>query len=194
MASLTITTTITTTGTIIIVLKSAARSCFHRQQLSSSLLASRSSWLVSIIIISTITIIMTCFHHHHLQVPKDSMHLLRSAKPGESDLPWWVICTNSNWNGWDYYTTAPSVQTIISWLHRRLLSKHHNFPYLLFRSGMTFGLAISSIWYWCSDQVLFRFVTCTCTCYLLSPLYGTGVPTRFFLDLLEDNVHYKTQN
>merc|ERR1719430_1579285 len=42
-------------------------------------------------------------------VPKDSMHLLRSAKPGESDLPW---------------------------------------------SGMTFGLAISSIWYWCSDQVI----------------------------------------
>merc|ERR1712130_140548 len=43
------------------------------------------------------------------EVPKDSMHLLRSAKPGESDLPW---------------------------------------------SGMTFGLAISSIWYWCSDQVI----------------------------------------
>merc|ERR1719153_1963266 len=43
------------------------------------------------------------------EVPKDSMHLLRSAKPGESDLPW---------------------------------------------TGMTFGLAISSIWYWCSDQVI----------------------------------------
>merc|ERR1719153_994134 len=43
------------------------------------------------------------------EVPKDSMHLLRSAVPGESDLPW---------------------------------------------SGMTFGLAISSIWYWCSDQVI----------------------------------------
>jgi len=43
------------------------------------------------------------------EVPKDSMHLLRSAAPGESDLPW---------------------------------------------SGMTFGLAISSIWYWCSDQVI----------------------------------------
>merc|ERR1719153_809913 len=42
-------------------------------------------------------------------VPGDAMHLLRSAKPGESDLPW---------------------------------------------SGMTFGLAISSIWYWCSDQVI----------------------------------------
>ena len=46
------------------------------------------------IISVTITIIMTCFHPHHVQVPKDSMHLLRSAKPGESDLPWWVICTN----------------------------------------------------------------------------------------------------
>ncbi|XP_023340266.1 LOW QUALITY PROTEIN: sodium/glucose cotransporter 4-like [Eurytemora carolleeae] len=42
-------------------------------------------------------------------VPEDSMHLLRSATPGESDLPW---------------------------------------------SGLTFGLAISSIWYWCSDQVI----------------------------------------
>ena len=27
-------------------------------------------------------------------VPKDSMHLLRSAKPGESDLPWYVtLCS-----------------------------------------------------------------------------------------------------
>ena len=51
-------------------------------------------------------------------------------------------------------TTAPSVRTIISWLHRHYLSRHHNFPCLLFRSGMTFGLAISSIWYWCTDQVL----------------------------------------
>merc|ERR1719495_73575 len=43
------------------------------------------------------------------EVPKDSMHLLRDATPGKSDLPW---------------------------------------------SGMIFGLAISSIWYWCSDQVI----------------------------------------
>ena len=43
------------------------------------------------------------------EVPKDAMHLLRSAVPGDSDLPW---------------------------------------------SGMIFGLAISSIWYWCSDQVI----------------------------------------
>jgi len=42
-------------------------------------------------------------------VPGDSMHLLRDATPGASDLPW---------------------------------------------SGLTFGLAISSIWYWCSDQVI----------------------------------------
>merc|ERR1719195_1282403 len=42
-------------------------------------------------------------------VPGDAMHLLRSAAPGQSDLPW---------------------------------------------SGMVFGLAVSSIWYWCSDQVI----------------------------------------
>ncbi len=42
-------------------------------------------------------------------VPDDAMHLFRSAKPGESDLPW---------------------------------------------TGVTFGLAINSIWYWCSDQVI----------------------------------------
>ncbi len=43
------------------------------------------------------------------KVPEDAMHMFRSAKPGQSDLPW---------------------------------------------TGMTFGLAISSIWYWCSDQVI----------------------------------------
>ena len=30
------------------------------------------------------------------EVPKDSMHLLRSAKPGESDLPWYAT-QNANW-------------------------------------------------------------------------------------------------
>ena len=40
---------------------------------------------------------------------RDSMHLFRSAAPGESDLPW---------------------------------------------TGVVFGLTISSLWYWCSDQVI----------------------------------------
>lgn len=43
------------------------------------------------------------------EVPEDSMHLIRSPVPGESDLPW---------------------------------------------TGMLFGLAINSIWYWCADQVI----------------------------------------
>ncbi len=43
------------------------------------------------------------------EVPDDAMHMFRSAKYGESDLPW---------------------------------------------TGVTFGLAINSIWYWCSDQVI----------------------------------------
>lgn len=43
------------------------------------------------------------------QIPDDSMHLFRSIKPGESDLPW---------------------------------------------TGVIFGVTISSIWYWCSDQVM----------------------------------------
>lgn len=42
------------------------------------------------------------------KIPPDSMHLFRSIKPGESDLPW---------------------------------------------TGVIFGVTISSIWYWCSDQV-----------------------------------------
>ena len=42
------------------------------------------------------------------EVPEDFMHLLRSAVPGESDLPW---------------------------------------------TGVIFGLSISNIWYWCTDQV-----------------------------------------
>ena len=41
--------------------------------------------------------------------PDYAMHIFRSAKPGESDLPW---------------------------------------------TGLVFGLAITSIWYWCSDQVI----------------------------------------
>ena len=45
------------------------------------------------------------------QIPDDAMHLFRSIKPGESDLPW---------------------------------------------TGVIFGVTISSIWYWCSDQVWFR--------------------------------------
>ena len=46
------------------------------------------------------------------QIPDDSMHLFRSIKPGESDLPW---------------------------------------------TGVIFGVTISSIWYWCSDQVWNEF-------------------------------------
>lgn len=42
------------------------------------------------------------------KIPPDAMHLFRSIKPGESDLPW---------------------------------------------TGVIFGITISAIWYWCSDQV-----------------------------------------
>lgn len=47
------------------------------------------------------------------EVPRDSMHLVRSPLAGESDLPW---------------------------------------------TGITFGLAINSIWYWCSDQVFINTI------------------------------------
>lgn len=55
------------------------------------------------------------------------MHLFRSIKPGESDLPW---------------------------------------------TGVIFGVTISSIWYWCSDQVI---QTCLYP-KLMETLLGLSLP------------------
>ena len=59
-------------------------------------------------------------------VPKDSMHLLRSAKPGESDLPWYVtLCScipisPSPGPGWLLALPSPQYGTgvLIRWIQQ----------------------------------------------------------------------------